>query len=511
MTSRPAIEMKGITKQFPGVVANDRVDLEVKEGEIHALLGENGAGKTTLMNVLYGLYQPDDGEIFIRGSRVVMPDPKAAINQGIGMVHQHFMLVPVLTVVENIVLGLPPGRGPVLDLDAAKQKIAELSERSGLRVDPGARTWQLPVGVQQRVEILKFLYRGANLMILDEPTAVLTPKEVERFFMVLKQLQASGVTTIFITHKLKEVMVISDRVTIMRDGKNIETLKTEDTNTRELARLMVGRDILFRIDKRPANPGKPILAIENLNVLDDRQLHAVRDLSLIVREGEILGIAGVSGNGQDELAEALCGIRPVESGRIAVDGKDIANCRPRSIIESGVSQIPADRQRMTVMDFSLAENSVLPRYHRAPFSKYGVLDWEQIRQFGDRLISEYDIRVPGAMVLAKWLSGGNLQKLILARQITLGPKLLVAVQPTRGLDVGATEFVHQKLLEERDRGCAILLISTDLDEIMTLSDRIAVMYEGEISGTTSGERLDIEDIALMMAGAKKTGNQAYWQ
>jgi simple sugar transport system ATP-binding protein len=498
------VEMRGITKRFPGVVANKQVSLTVKPGEIHALLGENGAGKTTLMNILYGLHRPDEGEIFIRSQAETLPDPRTAIRHGIGMVHQHFMLVPVLTVTENIILGLPPGKGPILDFEGARRRIRELSTRSGLVVDPEAKVWQLPVGVQQRVEILKFLYRGTSLLILDEPTAVLTPSEVDRLFTVIRQLRADGLTLIFISHKLKEVMAISDRVTVMRDGKNVRTVNTEDTSKEELARLMVGRQVLFRIEREPPNPGQEVLRISNLSVLDDRNLRAVDGLSLSLREGEVLGIAGVSGNGQEELAEALCGLRRTDGGEIIVAGRNIADCDPRSIMECGVSQIPADRQRMTVPDFSIAENAVLPLFRQRPFSAYSILDWEAVRGLGERLIEGYDIRVPSATVAAGALSGGNLQKLILARQMCLDPRLLVAVQPTRGLDVGAIEFVHHKLLEERDQGRAILLISTDLDEIMQLSDRVAVMYEGQIVDTLDRDQATIEAIALLMAGDKKT-------
>jgi simple sugar transport system ATP-binding protein len=469
MTDIPlAIDMQAITKRFPGVVANDSASLSVRRGEIHALLGENGAGKTTLMNVLYGLYQPDAGRIFVRGEPVVITGPQAAIDLGIGMVHQHFMLVPVLSVVENVILGLAPGRGQFLDVPAASKKLAELAAQTGLAVDPAAKVWQLPVGVQQRGEILKYLYRGADILILDEPTAVLTPDETTRFFDVLRQLRARGVTIILITHKLREVMTVSDRVTVMRGGRPIATLATRDTTPAALAQAMVGRPVLFQVQKGPASLGRVMLEARTLRVRNDRRSLALDGLSLRVSAGEILGLAGVSGNGQEELAQVLAGVRRIESGKIAVEGVVQAALRPRELIEGGVAQVPADRLAAgAIAGFSVAENAVLPNHNSRPFARFGVLDWRRIREFGARLIKDYDIRGAGPSTVAGWLSGGNLQKLILARQIGLGARVLVAVQPTRGLDVGATEFVHRRLIAERDRGVAILLISTDLDEILS--------------------------------------------
>jgi simple sugar transport system ATP-binding protein len=498
--------MQAITKRFPGVTANDHASLSVRRGEIHALLGENGAGKTTLMNVLYGLHQPEAGRIFVRGQQVTIDGPQRAISLGIGMVHQHFMLVPVLSVVENVILGLPPGRGGALDLAAASKKLAELAEQTGLAVDPATRVWQLPVGAQQRVEILKFLYRGADILILDEPTAVLTPDETARFFDVLRQLQARGVTIILITHKLKEVMAVSDRVTVMRAGRPIATVATRDTTPAALAQMMVGRPVLFQVEKGPAQPGAVVLEARSIRVRNDRNALAIDGLSLGVRAGEILGLAGVSGNGQEELAEVLAGVRRLESGEIALAGADGAvsqeRLEPRKLIESGVTQVPADRLATgAIAALSIAENAVLPNFDRRPFARFGILDWRRIRDYGARLIKDYDVRGAGPSTAAGWLSGGNLQKLILARQLGLGGRVLVAVQPTRGLDAGATEFVHSRLVAERDRGVAVLLISADLDEILSLSDRVAVMYEGRINGELAAPPFDVERLGLLMAGA----------
>ena len=508
----PVVEMKGITKRFPGVVANDHIDFEVRAGEVHALLGENGAGKTTLMNVLYGLYQPDEGEIYIRGRKVTLRSPRDAIALGIGMVHQHFMLVPPLTVVENVILGLRSSRGPFLDTDRAEKRIADLSKRYGLKVDPRAQIWQLSVGEQQRVEIIKALYRGADILILDEPTSVLTPPEVKELFSVLRRMAEEGKAVIFITHKLHEVMAVSDRVTVLRDGRVVSTLDTEDTDERKLAKMMVGREVLFRVAREEVERGEIALEVRDLWVMGDKGLPALKGISLSLRQGEILGIAGVAGNGQGELAEAITGLRRATRGKVLIAGKDMTNRPSGEIIEAGVGYIPEERiRRGLIMDFSVAENAILETHHRPPFAdgwflpfaKGWFLNNQEIDRYVERLISDYEVKTPSKDVPVKHLSGGNLQRLILARELSREPKLLVAAQPTRGLDVGATEYIRRKLMEQRARGTAILLISEDLDEILSLSDRIAVMYEGEIVGIVPAEEAEVEEIGLMMAGAKR--------
>jgi len=505
------ISMKRITKGFPGVLACDRIDFEVKVGEVHALLGENGAGKTTLMNVLYGLYQPDDGEIYVRGQKVDLRSPSDAIALAIGMVHQHFMLVPPFTVTENVILGLKSPREPLVDTDKAQKKIADLSMRYGLKVDPQSKVWQLSVGEQQRVEILKALYRGSDLLILDEPTSVLTPQEVKELFNTLRSMVKEGLTIIFITHKLDEVMAVSNRVTVLRDGKVISTLQTSDTNKKELAKMMVGREVLFKFTRPRVETGDIVLELKNVRALGDNGLIALDGLSLVLREGEILGIAGVAGNGQRELAEVITGLRKVVDGRIFIRGQDLTNSSPKGVMEEGVGYIPEQRlTRALVLDFSVAENLVLRDHEHQPFadnwglpiSKRWFLNDEAIGQHAAKLISDYDIRVPGEDTLAKYLSGGNLQKLILARELSKNPKLLIAAQPTSGLDVGATEYIRRKLIDQKSEGRAILLISEDLEEILSISDRISVLFEGKILGTVATEKADIEDIGLMMAGSK---------
>jgi len=512
------IEMRGITKRFPGVVANDHIDFDIKAGEVHALLGENGAGKTTLMNILYGLWQPDEGEIRVHGKKVTLKSPKDAIDLGIGMVHQHFMLVPPLTVTENVVLGLKSSKEPLLDIDRVEKKIAELSKKYGLKVDPKAKIWQLSVGEQQRVEIIKALYREAQVLILDEPTSVLTPPEVREFMTILKRMARDGLAIIpFITHKLPEVMAVSDRVTVLRAGRVTARLKTERTKERDLAKKMVGRKVLFRVKKHRVKKGEVVLEVRRLRALSDRGLPALKDVSFSVREGEILGIAGVAGNGQRELEEVITGLRKAGGGGVFIRGKDVTNRTPRELIDSGVGHIPEDRlERGLVMDFSVAENLILethskqPFIHKwfLPFEKRWFLNHDEVRKHAQKLIKDYEVITPSVDVPTRHLSGGNLQRLILARELSRKPKVLIAAQPTRGLDVSATEFIRKKLLEQSREGTAILLISEDLDEIMMMSDRIAVMYGGEIVSLMPAARAKKEEIGLMMAGVKKMPKRA---
>jgi ABC-type uncharacterized transport system ATPase subunit len=495
-----AISMKGISKRFPGVVANSHIDFDVRWGEIHALLGENGAGKTTLMKILTGLYQPDEGQIWIDGRPVTVRSPRDAIDLGIGMVHQHFMLVESHSVAENIILGLDEPRF-VLNLGQVERQISRLAEQYHLRVDPRARIWQLSVGEQQRVEILKALYRGARILVMDEPTAVLTPQEAGELFKTLRSMVSEGHTVIFISHKLGEVMSVADRITVLRRGEVVDTVAASETSREELARMMVGREVLFRLAKRSSRPGEVVLEIDGLSALNDKGLQALREVSLSVRHGEILGVAGVAGNGQRELAEAVVGIRSVTEGQILVDGTDVTNKPPREAIERGVSYIPADRIGAgLVVNLSVAENLILKRYRKPPICHGFFLDAEAISAHAEELVREYDVMTPGIQTRTRLLSGGNLQKLILAREISSQPALMVAVYPTRGLDVGATEAVRRLLLEERDAGGGILLISEDLDELLSMSDRIAVLYEGRIMGVRDSEEASIEELGLMMAG-----------
>jgi len=497
-----AVEMRGITKQFPGVRANDQVDLSVRSGEIHALVGENGAGKSTLMNILYGLIPPDSGEILIDGKPVHMAGPRDAISLGIGMVHQHFMLIPVFSVGENIMLGREPVTGPgFYDRDRARKSINDLTKRYGLALDPDARMGDLPVGLQQRAEIVKVLYRGANILILDEPTGVLTPQETKELFVVLRDLVKSGKTIIFISHKLKEVLDISDRITVMRRGKVVGHLTTRETNEEEIATLMVGREVLLRVDKKPAKPGAVVLTVENLSASSDRGVPALRGISFELHQGEILGIAGVEGNGQSELMEVIAGTRHASGGRVLLGDRDITTYDARTERDAGVAFIPEDRRGTgLVLSFSIAENSILGRERASIFSwNEFVLKLVAIRDWARKLVKEFDIRTPSIDVAARNLSGGNQQKVIVAREMGSKPKVLLAAQPTRGVDIGAIEFIHRRIVQERDAGTAVLLVSAELDEVRSLSDRIAVMYEGKIV-SIEGPDTPEERLGLLMTG-----------
>jgi general nucleoside transport system ATP-binding protein len=477
----PALELRGITKRFGPVVANDRIDFDLRQGEVHALLGENGAGKSTLMSILYGLYSPDEGEIRVNGEPAEIHSPSRAIELGIGMVHQHFMLVPVMTVTENIVLGEEPTRGPLLDVREGAREVKELSDRYGLAVDPDAVIEQVSVGMQQRVEILKTLYRDARILILDEPTAVLTAQETEELFGVLRALKKDGVSIVFISHKLNEVLEIADRVTVLRRGEKIDTVPTEGATEASLARLMVGRDVLLRVEKASAKLGEPVLEVEDLHVRDRRGLEAVKGVSLTVRGGEVVAIAGVDGNGQLELVQAIAGVVVPESGRVSIAGEDVTGEGVRETTEAGVAHIPEDRQLCgLVLDFTLAENLALREYRQPPISNHGVLSMGGMNDRARDLLKEYDVRGGDPNTLASSLSGGNQQKVAVAREVASNPKLLIAHQPTRGLDVGAIEFVHRRLLEERGKGRGILLVSLEFEEVRALADRIVVIYEGEL-------------------------------
>jgi len=493
------VVLRGIVKRFPGVTANDGANLEVQKGEIHALLGENGAGKTSLMNVLYGIYHPEEGEIRVNGRHVTIHSPQDAIRLGIGMIHQQFRLVQTHSVIENIILGLKESF--FLPEKAARARILELAEKYGLKVDPDARIWQLSAGEQQRVEILKALYRGVKILIMDEPTSMLTPGEAMELLHILRRMTAEGLTVIFITHKLEEVVEVSDRVTVMRQGKSIATLETAQTTQSELAQLMVGRDVLFHLDKKAVETGAEVLKVEGLNVLSDKGLPAVVNLSLEVRAGEIFGIAGVSGNGQRELEEAISGLRPVSSGRIVVNGQDITLSPPRARIERGIGFVPGERWMALIPSMSIADNMILKNYSRPPIGNGPFIDRQAVATYTDGLIREYAISTPDRHTPIKRLSGGNIQRALLAREISEKPSLLIVAQPTSGLDVGATETIWNLLLEERARGAAVLLISDDLKEALSLSDRLAVIFEGQIMGQFAAREASLEQIGLMMAGA----------
>lgn len=500
-----AIEMLGITKTFPGVVANDNVTLSVRENEVLALLGENGAGKSTLMSILFGSYDPDSGVIKIRGQEVKIKDPNAATALGIGMVHQHFKLVHNYTVAENIVLGIEPTKRRMLDLAAAEERVRELSEKYGLMVNPRDKIEDITVGMQQRVEILKTLYRNADIIIFDEPTAVLTPQEIDELMEIIRRLKAEGKTIILITHKLKEIKAVAERCTVLRRGRLVGTVEVADVSEQQLAEMMVGRAVKFEIDKAPCQPGETVLSIKNISVKNSRGQLAVKDLSLDVRSGEIVGIAGVDGNGQSELIFAITGMSPLEQGQIFLKGQDISNLSIRQRIESGIGHIPEDRRKHgLVSEFTVAENIALKTYYKEPFTKHGcLLDSPQMSSTAARLIQDYDIRAgEGPATRAGSMSGGNQQKVIIAREIELSPELLVVAQPTRGLDVGAIEYIRQRIVAERDKGRAILLISFELDEIMNLCDRIATISKGTIVGVFDAGEVTEREIGVMMAGSK---------
>ena len=499
------IEMKEIVKKFGDFTANDHVNLTVHKGEVHAILGENGAGNSTLMNVLYGLYRPTSGTIAINGREVVLTSPKHAIELGIGMVHQHFMLIQPFTVTENIVLGVEPKKGIVLDKAEARKRVVELSEKYGMKVDPDAKIEDISVGMQQRVEILKVLYRGADTLILDEPTASLTPQEIDELMEIIRNLTADGKSVILITHKLKEITACSDYCTIIRAGKYIQTVKVGEVDENKLAALMVGRDVNFVVDKQEQKPGETALEVKDLHAKDYRDVEILKGLNLKVRKGEIVGLAGVDGNGQTELVEILTGLKKAESGQITMLGQDVFNKTPKEIFDAGISSIPADRQKHgLILDFSIEDNLILQHFDKEPFSKKGILNRKEIRTNATELMEKFDVRPRNSEAKpAGTLSGGNQQKVIIAREVTNDKDLLIAVNPTRGLDVGAIEFVHKYIVEQRNKGRAVLLVSFELDEIMSLSDRIEVIFDGQIIGSVNGSDADEKELGFMMAGGKQ--------
>jgi simple sugar transport system ATP-binding protein len=503
------LEMQGITKRFPGVLANDQIDFDLRRGEVHTLLGENGAGKSTLMKILYGLYQQDEGEVLLNGTPIEIHSPTDAIDHNIGMIHQHFMMVESLTVAENVALGLPSNRGFRTDLDAVSERITELGERYGLQIDPTATVWQLSVGQKQRVEIIKALYRNAELLILDEPTAVLTPQEVDQLFVTLRQMTDDGRGLIFISHKLHEVLALSDRITVLRQGRKTGEVPVEGATRESLARMMVGREVKLAPDKPAVEPGRARLRIENLTVLGDRGDEAVRGLNLEVRAGEILGIAGVSGNGQREMAETIGGLREPVNGSIFIDDVDVAGRSPAQIREAGLSYVPEGRMKNgCIGEFTISENLLLIDHQKHPYVKRGLFDFRAIKEHSAQLVEEYAVKTPTLETTARSLSGGNIQKVILAREISGTPKVLLASQPTRGVDIGAAEYIHKRLVGQREADTAILVISEDLDEVFALSDRIAVIYEGQIMGIVDPDEITREQIGLMMAGVSPETTQS---
>lgn len=503
MAHENVIEMREITKVFGEFVANDKINLELRKGEIHALLGENGAGKSTLMNMLAGLLEPTSGEIVVNGQVVKLDSPSKAASLGIGMVHQHFMLVEAFTVAENIILGSELTKNGVLDIARATREINELSERYGLAVDPSAKVADISVGAQQRVEILKTLYRGADILIFDEPTAVLTPSEIDELMAIMKNLVKEGKSIILITHKLDEIRAVSDRVTVIRRGKSIETVEIAGATNADLAEMMVGRSVSFKTEKQAAQPKEVILSIKDLVVNENRGVPAVKNLSLDVRAGEIVGIAGIDGNGQSELIQAITGLRKIESGSVELKGQSIVGLHPRQITELSVGHVPEDRHRDgLVLEMMISENIALQTYYKEPLSKKGILNYTNIIDYAKKLMQEFDVRAASEIVSASALSGGNQQKAIIAREIDRNPDLLIVSQPTRGLDVGAIEYIHKRLIQERDNGKAVLVVSFELDEILNVSDRIAVIHDGKIQGIVTPETTNKQELGVLMAGGE---------
>ena len=498
----PLLEMRGITKRFPGVLANDNVSFDLRAGEVHTLLGENGAGKSTLMKILFGLYQPDEGQIFLRGEEVSISSPVEAIEHRIGMVHQHFMLVPTLTVAENVALGLSSGRGPLTNLDEVSTRMGEIADQYGLAVDPSVEVWKLSVGERQRVEIIKALYRNAELLVLDEPTAVLTPQEVEQLFVILRQMTKAGRGLIFISHKLREVMDLSDRITVLRNGAVTGDTIPAETSREQLAEMMVGRQVVLAPDKPTVEVGPPRLVLKGVTVRGDRDTVAVSDVDLEVRGGEILGIAGVSGNGQRELAETIAGLRPAEAGSVELDGADLTTASPAKTRAAGLAYVPEERMKDgAVGEFQVSENLVLVNHGERRFLRGGLFNFERIREHSQRLVDAFSIKTPTLQTPTSSLSGGNIQKLIMARELDSSPKVVLAAQPTRGVDIGAAEYIHAQLVIQRGEGVAIMVISEDLDEVLGLADRIAVLYEGRIVQIIDRADATREGLGLAMAGA----------